>query len=107
VLVGVGIPILHVQWQRRYDSTVLATQLHATIGLSELTPATSAAPATLHAPQVLAPAPSLAARSGEVRLHLVPALAPAHSVPPVLPSRAEQPAVSRTCIMPVGVQTVV
>jgi hypothetical protein len=41
VLAGVGLPILHVRWQRRYDVQVLASQIAARLGL----PAASATPA--------------------------------------------------------------
>jgi hypothetical protein len=64
VLAGVGIPILHVRWQRRYDTQVLATQLATYLGLPQLVPP---APAPIHAQRTLPalpvpqPAPELPA----------------------------------------------
>jgi hypothetical protein len=72
VLAAVGIPILHVRWQRRYDARVLATQLAVQLGTAPTNPASPevlpvpgpwlAAPALTAAPVVAGVAPAF--RSG-------------------------------------------
>jgi hypothetical protein len=44
VLAGIGIPILHVRWQRRYDAQLLVSQIAARLGRM----AASAAPPLIH-----------------------------------------------------------
>jgi hypothetical protein len=85
VLAGVGIPILHVRWQRRYDVQLLASQIAAHIGL----------PTALAAPPH--PQPTLPERAVAV-LPASQAPAMAYSLP--VPAASAAPLVAASVVAP-------
>jgi hypothetical protein len=88
VLAGVGIPILHVRWQRRYDVQLLASQIAAHIGL----------PTALAAPPH--PQPTLPERAAAV---LPASQAPAMAYSSPVPAASSVPLVAASVVVPAPV----